>query len=83
MGIDIMEYIIGFIVIVGILIYYIGMVVWQDTITRRFQKIIKTAEINNKEIHESDLSILKQTLFPHGSDIKIYIILFQQVEFRK
>lgn len=83
MGIDIMEYIIGFIVIVGILIYYIGMVVWQDTITRRFQKIIKTAEINNKEIHESDLSILKQTLFPNGNDIKIYIILFQQVEFRK
>lgn len=83
MGIDIMEYIIGFIVIVGILIYYIGMVVWQDTITRRFQKIIKTAEINNKEIHESDLSILKQTLFPNGSDIKIYIILFQEVEFRK
>ena len=83
MGIDIMEYIIGFIVIVGILIYYIGMVVWQDTITRRFQKIIKTAEKNNKEIHESDLSILKQTLFPNGSDIKIYIILFQQVEFRK
>lgn len=38
--------------------------------TRRFQKIIKTAEINNKEIHESDLSILKQTLFPNGSDIK-------------
>ena len=83
MGIDIMEYIIGFIVIVGILIYCIGMVGWQDTITRRFQKIIKTAEINNKEIHESDLSILKQTLFPNGSDIKIYIILFQQVEFRK
>ena len=46
------------------------MVVWQDTMTRRFQKIIKTAEINNKEIHESDLSILKQTLFPNGSDIK-------------
>lgn len=60
------------------------MVVWQDTMTREFQKIIKTAEINNKEIHESDLSILKQTLFPNGSDIKnIYIILFQQVEFRK
>ena len=68
MGIDIMEYIIGFIAIVGILIYYIGMVVWQDTITRRFQKIIKTAEINNKEIHESDLSILKQTVFPDGND---------------
>ena len=89
MGIDIMEYIIGFIVIVGILIYYIGMVVWQDTITRRFQKIIKTAEINNKEIHESDLSILKQTLFPNGSDIKnIYntisaIILFQRVESKR
>ena len=83
MGIDIMEYIIGFIAIMVIIIYYIGMVVWQDTITRRFQKIIKTAEINNKEIHESDLSILKQTLFPNGSDIKIYIILFQQVEFRK
>ena len=71
--IDIMEYIIGFIAIVVIIIYYIGMVVWQDTITRRFQKIIKTAEINNKEIHESDLSILKQTLFPNGSDIKKYI----------
>ena len=70
MEIDIMEYIIGFIAIVVIIIYYIGMVVWQDTITRRFQKIIKTAEINNKEIHESDLSILKQTLFPNGSDIK-------------
>ena len=42
--------------------------VWQDTITRRFQKIIKTAEINNKEIHESDLSILKQTVFPDGND---------------
>jgi hypothetical protein len=83
MGIDIMEYIIGFIVIVGILIYYIGMVVWQDTITRRFQKIIKTAEINNKEIHESDLSILKQTLFPNGSDIEIYIILFQQEESKR
>ena len=67
-----MEYIIGFIAIVVIIIYYIGMVVWQDTITRRFQKIIKTAEINNKEIHESDLSILKQTLFPNGSDIKKY-----------
>ena len=65
-----MEYIIGFIAIVVIIIYYIGMVVWQNTITRRFQKIIKTAEINNKEIHESDLSILKQTLFPNGSDIK-------------
>ena len=65
-----MEYIIGFIAIVVIIIYYIGMVVWQDTITRRFQKIIKTAEINNKEIHESDLSILKQTLFPNRSDIK-------------
>ena len=70
MEIDIMEYIIGFIAIVVIIIYYIGMVVWQDTITRRFQKIIKTAEINNKEIHESDLSILKQTLFHNGSDIK-------------
>lgn len=70
MEIDIMEYIIGFIAIVVIIIYYIGMVVWQDTMTRRFQKIIKTAEINNKEIHESDLSILKQTLFPNGSDIK-------------
>ena len=42
--------------------------VWQDTITRRCQKIIKTAEINNKEIHESDLSILKQTVFPDGND---------------
>lgn len=63
-----MEYIIGFIAIVVIIIYYIGMVVWQDTITRRFQKIIKTAEINNKEIHESDLSILKQTVFPDGND---------------
>ena len=63
-----MEYIIGFIAIVVIIIYYIGMVVWQDTITRRFQKIIKTAKINNKEIHESDLSILKQTLFPDGND---------------
>lgn len=65
------------------------MVVWQDTMTRRFQKIIKTAEINNKEIHESDLSILKQTLFPNGSDIKnIYntisaIILFQRVESKR
>ena len=63
-----MEYIIGFIAIVVIIIYYIGMVVWQNTITRRFQKIIKTAEINNKEIHESDLSILKQTVFPDGND---------------
>lgn len=63
-----MEYIIGFIAIVVIIIYYIGMVVWQDTITREFQKIIKTAEINNKEIHESDLSILKQTVFPDGND---------------
>lgn len=68
MGIDIMEYIIGFIAIVVIIIYYIGMVVWQDTMTRRFQKIIKTAEINNKEIHESDLLILKQTVFPDGND---------------
>jgi hypothetical protein len=66
--IDVMEYIIGFIAIVVIIIYYIGMVVWQDTITRRFQKIIKTAEINNKEIHESDLLILKQTVFPDGND---------------
>ena len=63
-----MEYIIGFIAIVVIIIYYIGMVVWQDTITRRFQKIIKTAEINNKEIHESDLSILKQTVFLDEND---------------
>ena len=63
-----MEYIIGFIAIVVIIIYYIGMVVWQDTITRRFQKIIKTAEINNKEIHESDLLILKQTVFPDGNN---------------
>lgn len=68
MEIDVMEYIIGFIAIVVIIIYYIGMVVWQDTITRRFQKIIKTAEINNKEIHESDLLILKQTVFPDGND---------------
>lgn len=68
MEIDIMEYIIGFIAIVVIIIYYIGMVVWQDTITRRFQKIIKTAEINNKEIHESDLLILKQTVFPDGNN---------------
>ena len=68
MEIDITEYIIGFIAIVVIIIYYIGMVVWQDTITRRFQKIIKTAEINNKEIHESDLLILKQTVFPDGND---------------
>ncbi len=68
MEIDIMEYIIGFIAIVVIIIYYIGMAVWQDTITRRFQKIIKTAEINNKEIHESDLLILKQTVFPDGND---------------
>ena len=89
MGIDIMEYIIGFIAIVVIIIYYIGMLVWQDTMTRRFQKIIKTSEINNKEIHESDLSILKQTLFPNGSDIKnIYntisaIILFQRVESKR
>lgn len=63
-----MEYIIGFIAIVVIIIYYIGMVVWQDIITRRFQKIIKTAEINNKGIHESDLLILKQTVFPDGND---------------
>ena len=65
-----MEYIIGFIATVVIIIYYIRMAVWQDTMTREFQKIIKTAEINIKEIHESDLSILKQTLFPNGSDIK-------------
>lgn len=63
-----MEYIIGLIATVMIIIYYIGMVVWQDTITRRFQKIIKTAEINNKEIHESDLLILKQTVFPDGNN---------------
>lgn len=65
-----MEYIIGFIATVVIIIYYIGMAVWQDAMTRGFQKIIKTAEINIKEIHESDLSILKQTLFPNGSDIE-------------
>ena len=63
-----MEYIIGFIATVMIIIYYIGMAVWQDTMTREFQKIIKTAEINIKEIHESDLLILKQTVFPDGND---------------
>lgn len=61
-----MEYIIGFIATVVIIIYYIGMAVWQDTMTRRFQKIIKTAEINNKEIHESDLSILNKLYFLMG-----------------
>ena len=66
MEIDIMEYIIGFIATVVIIIYYIGMAVWQDTMTRRFQKIIKTAEINNKEIHESDLSILNKLYFLMG-----------------
>ena len=52
MEIDIMEYIIGFIAIVVIIIYYIGMVVWQDTMTRRFQKIIKTAEIESIKVYE-------------------------------
>ena len=51
--------------------------------TRRFQKIIKTAEINNKEIHESDLLILKQTLFPNGSDIKKYIFTPVKKELKK
>jgi len=53
--------------------------------TREFQKIIKTAEINNKEIHESDLLILKQTVFPDGNDNDIENIykLFQQEESKR
>ena len=70
------EYIKGFLGIIAIIFFGIGIVVWKFRVADEIQEIEKKIDVDTKKVIESDLKVLSDVSFPAEIDIrKMYAVI--------
>ena len=64
------EYIKGFLGIIAITFFGIGIVVWKFRVADEIQEIEKKIDVDTKKVIESDLKILSDVSFPDEIDVR-------------
>ena len=64
------EYIKGFLGIIAIIFFGIGIVVWKFRVADEIQEIEKKIDVDTKKVIESDLEILSDVSFPDEIDVR-------------
>lgn len=64
------EYIKGFLGIIAIIFFGIGIVVWKFRVADEIQEIEKKIDVDTKKVIESDLKILSDVSFPDEIDVR-------------
>lgn len=64
------EYIKGFLGIIAIMFFGIGIVVWKFRVADEIQEIEKKIDVDTKKVIESDLKILSDVSFPDEIDVR-------------
>jgi len=82
------EYIKGFLGIITIIFFGIGIVVWKFRVADEIQEIEKKIDVDTKKVIESDLKVLSDVSFPAEIDIrKMYGVIsaggIQEIEYIK
>lgn len=82
------EYIKGFLGIIAIIFFGIGIVVWKFRVADEIQKIEKKIDVDTKKVIESDLKVLSDVSFPDEIDVrKMYGVIsaggIQEIEYIK
>ena len=71
------EYIKGFLGIIAIIFFGIGIVVWKFRVADEIQEIEKKIDVDTKKVIESDLKVLSDVSFPAEIDIrKMYGVIW-------
>ena len=70
------EYIKGFLGIIAIIFFGIGIVVWKFRVADEIQEIEKKIDVDTKKVIESDLKVLSDVSFPDEIDVmKMYGVI--------
>ena len=82
------EYIKGFLGIIAIIFFGIGIVVWKFRVADEIQEIEKKIDVDTKKVIESDLKVLSDVSFPTEIDVrKMYGVIsaggIQEIEYIK
>lgn len=82
------EYIKGFLGIIAIIFFGIGIVVWKFRVADEIQEIEKKIDVDTKRVIESDLKVLSDVSFPTEIDVrKMYGVIsaggIQEIEYIK
>ena len=82
------EYIKGFLGIIAIIFFGIGIVVWKFRVADEIQEIEKKIDVDTKKVIESDLKVLSDVSFPDEIDVrKMYGVIsaggIQEMEYIK
>ena len=82
------EYIKGFLGIIAIIFFCIGIVVWKFRVADEIQEIEKKIDVDTKKVIESDLKVLSDVSFPDEIDVrKMYGVIsaggIQEIEYIK
>lgn len=82
------EYIKGFLGIIAIIFFSIGIVVWKFRAADEIQEIEKKIDVDTKKVIESDLKVLSDVSFPDEIDVrKMYGVIsaggIQEIEYIK
>ena len=82
------EYIKGFLGIIAIIFFGIGIVVWKFRTVDEIQEIKKKIDVDTKRVIESDLKVLSDVSFPTEIDVrKMYGVIsaggIQEIEYIK
>ena len=64
------EYIRGFLGIIAIIFFGIGIVVWKFRVADEIQEIEKKIDVDTKKVIESDLKVLSDVSFPDEIDVR-------------
>lgn len=64
------EYIKGFLGIIAITFFGIGIVVWKFRVADEIQEIEKKIDVDTKKVIESDLKVLSDVSFPDEIDVR-------------
>ena len=64
------EYIKGFLGIIAIIFFGIGIVVWKFRVADEIQEIEKKIDVDTKKVIESDLKVLSDVSFPTEIDVR-------------
>ena len=64
------EYIKGFLGIIAIIFFGIGIVVWTFRVADEIQEIEKKIDVDTKKVIESDLKVLSDVSFPDEIDVR-------------
>ena len=82
------EYIKGFLGIIAIIFFGIGIVFWKFRVADEIQEIEKKIDVDTKKVIESDLKVLSDVSFPDEIDVrKMYGVIsaggIQEIEYIK